>query len=115
MPCNRHQKISTVEHRSLLADPPEIVISKISEDANKKSVWRPFRQLPSDAKAANKICKVWSLEHGSWLLGVGPDRANIFHCLEAGFIEICVKHLGGGKSGAGGPNALKCPGGRNLI
>jgi hypothetical protein len=49
-----------------LADPPEIYISKIREDANKKkkSVRRLFRQLPSDAKAENKIYKAWSLGHG---------------------------------------------------
>jgi hypothetical protein len=51
-----------------LADPPEIGISKISEDANKKKgVRRLFRQLPSDAKAANKIYKVLSLGHSSWV------------------------------------------------
>jgi hypothetical protein len=38
-------------------DPPEIYISKISEDANKKSNRRLFPQLPSDAKGADKICK----------------------------------------------------------
>jgi hypothetical protein len=43
-----------------LADPPEIDISKISEDAN--------LQLPSDAKAAaDKIYKVWSLENCPWV------------------------------------------------
>jgi hypothetical protein len=52
-----------------LADPPEIGISKISEGANKnkKGIRRLFRKLPSDAKAADKICKVWSLENGSWV------------------------------------------------
>jgi hypothetical protein len=50
----------------LLADPPEIGISKISEDAKpKKSVRRLFRQLPSHAKADNKIGQVFSLGHGS--------------------------------------------------
>jgi hypothetical protein len=49
-----------------LADPPEIEISKISEDAKKKKVFVGFfRQLPSHVKAENKIYKVWSLEHGS--------------------------------------------------
>ena len=49
----------------LLADPPEIGISKISEDANKKSARRLFRQLPSHAKAENKTYRVWSLGCGS--------------------------------------------------
>ena len=31
----------------------------------KKSVRRLFRQLPSDAKDVNKMCKVWSLGHDS--------------------------------------------------
>jgi hypothetical protein len=50
-----------------LADPPEIGISKISEDAanKKKSNRRLFPQLPSDAKGADNIYKVWSLGHGS--------------------------------------------------
>ena len=70
-----------------MADPPEIGISKISEDGNKKkSARRLFRQLPSDAKAVNKICKVWSLGHGTWLLCVGPDCANIPRYLEVGFL-----------------------------
>jgi hypothetical protein len=51
------------KHRSLLADLPGVGISKISEDVKR---W-PFRQLPSDAIAANKIYKVFSLGHGSWV------------------------------------------------
>jgi hypothetical protein len=51
-----------------LADPPEIGISKVSEDAKKSNrrLFR-FRQLPSHAKAVNKIYKVFSLGHGSWV------------------------------------------------
>jgi hypothetical protein len=66
-PCNKHQKISTTLSL-FLADPPESGISKISEDASgKKRDRRLFRQLSSDARAAGKICKVWSFEHGSWV------------------------------------------------
>jgi hypothetical protein len=46
-----------------LADPPGIGISKMSEDANKKEMLGGFfgNCLRSDAKAANKIYRVWSL------------------------------------------------------
>jgi hypothetical protein len=51
-----------------LADPPGIGISKISEDVKKKKTNRQIPpQLPSDAKAEDKICKVWSLGHSSWV------------------------------------------------
>jgi hypothetical protein len=52
------------KYHCLLADPPGIDISKISEDANKKSNQRLFPQLPSDEKAVDEICKFWSLGHG---------------------------------------------------
>jgi hypothetical protein len=45
---------------NLLADPPEDV-------KKRKSNRRLFRQLPSHAKAANKILKVFSLVNGSWV------------------------------------------------
>jgi hypothetical protein len=66
-----------------LADPPEIGISKISKDANKKVVRRFPRQLPLDGKAENKMEKysLWDMA----LVCVGPDRANIPHYLKAGY------------------------------
>jgi hypothetical protein len=72
-----------------LADPPEIGISKISEDVTKKKQSAAFPaignwQLPSDAKAANKVCKVFSLGHGS--LGCGPGSRKHAHYLKAGSI-----------------------------
>jgi hypothetical protein len=48
------QQVPKNKYHCLLADPPEIGISKISED-QKKSVRRLFRQLPSDAKAVNNL------------------------------------------------------------
>jgi hypothetical protein len=63
----KHDAIGTEnKYHCLLADPLDIGIgiSKTSEDANKKSLRRLFRQLPSDAKAVNKIYKVWSFGHG---------------------------------------------------
>jgi hypothetical protein len=56
---------------------------KISEDF-KKSVRRLFRQLPSDARADNKIGKVLSFGNSSGLLGVGPDHEDMTHHLKAG-------------------------------
>ena len=52
----------------LLADPPGVGIPKSSEDVKKKgSNRRLFRQLPSHSKTTNKIYKVFSLGHGSWV------------------------------------------------
>jgi hypothetical protein len=48
----------------------------------KKTVRRFFRQLPSDAKAVNKIYKVWSLGHASCVW----DRANIPHYPKVGYL-----------------------------
>jgi hypothetical protein len=64
---NTTQQAPKNKYQCLLADPPEIDISKISEDANKKkkSNRRLFPQLPSHEKGADKICKVWSLGHSS--------------------------------------------------
>jgi hypothetical protein len=57
------------KHHGLLADPPEIDISETSEDAKKRKNdnRRLFPQLPSDSKAVDKIYKVWSLGHSSWV------------------------------------------------
>ena len=49
------QQVPKNKYHGLLADPPEIGNSKISEDIKKKSARWLFRQLPSDAKAADKI------------------------------------------------------------
>jgi hypothetical protein len=60
-----------------LADPPEIDISKSSEDANKKKVIGAFfRNCLRMKKAPIKFAKF-----GRWdmALVVGPDRANIPH------------------------------------
>jgi hypothetical protein len=52
-----------------LADLPGIDISKISNSKGvKKKVFGGFfGNSLSDAKAANKICKVWSLGRSSWV------------------------------------------------
>jgi hypothetical protein len=45
---------------------PKVTRQK-SVKTSKKSVRRLFRQVPSHAKAANKIGKVLSLGHSSWV------------------------------------------------
>jgi hypothetical protein len=64
-----------------LADPLAFQKS-VKTPIKKKSNWRLFPQLPSHEKAADKICKVWSLGHSSrvwariaWCKGLTSKRA----------------------------------------
>jgi hypothetical protein len=74
---NTMQRAPKNKYHCLLAD------QKSVKTPIKKSVRRIFRQLPSHAKAENKIYKVWSLGHGScvraWIAQTFPiasKRAN---------------------------------------
>ena len=68
IPCNRHKKISTKVFWRIR---PKLASQKSLKTPIKKNVFcvrRLFWQLPSDAKAANKICKfVWSLGDSFWV------------------------------------------------
>ena len=62
-PCNRYQKISTTVFWRIR---PKLTFQKsVKTPIKKKSNRRLFPQLPSHEKAADKICKVWSLGHSS--------------------------------------------------
>jgi hypothetical protein len=90
MPCNRNQKISTTVFWRIR---PKLAFQK-----SVKTLFR-FRQLPSVAKAAFSAiafgCKsrrynLQSLVIGTWLLGVGPDRASIPRYLKAGLVRFVI-------------------------
>ena len=59
IPCNRYQKISTA---TFLADPPEIFISKISEDVKKKVI----------GGFSGNCLRVQKFSHWDMALGCGP-------------------------------------------
>jgi hypothetical protein len=71
-----------------LADPPGAGIPKISEDVKKKKkigARRLFRQSPLPSRMQKpqiKFAKFGHWDIALWLLGVGPDRANIPHYLK---------------------------------
>ena len=87
IPWNRHKKN---KYRSLLADPPGIDISKISEDVKKKNYLAAFSAIAFGCKAVNKICIFF---HWGMALGCGPGSRKHTPLPQSGLlVKRCSKY-----------------------